>query len=153
MFPYLLLTIAVEFGKNANSAAIVECSPVRCFLFGDNRGLRFSVRRLRLAHFFIFTKERRNTNEKIIALLLILCLCVGLCACADEKEEDNTCVNCDNTWEVEHEGKHYCTDCYNEIPGVDRICVNCGGYNDNSYHNTCDKCYEEMRDKAHELMN
>ncbi|MBE6807788.1 MAG: hypothetical protein E7527_07315 [Ruminococcaceae bacterium] len=88
--------------------------------------------------------------KKVIAFLLIFCLGVGLCACAEE--EDNTCTNCDNTWEVEYEGKHYCTDCYNEIPGVDLICVNCGEKT-GGFHDTCDECYEEIRDKAHELMN
>ena len=43
--------IAVEFCKSANPGSYRGVSPFRCFLFGDNRGLRFSVRQLRLPHF------------------------------------------------------------------------------------------------------
>ena len=36
--------IAVELCKSANSGSYRGVSPFRCFLFGEHRGLRFSVR-------------------------------------------------------------------------------------------------------------
>lgn len=38
--------------------------PISLFLFGDNWSLRFSVRWLRLAHFFIFYRKTNETNEE-----------------------------------------------------------------------------------------
>ena len=55
--------IAVELCKSANSGSYRGVSPFRCFLFGDNRGLRFSVRRLRLAHFFIFHRKIKRKGR------------------------------------------------------------------------------------------
>ena len=86
--------------------------------------------------------------KKTIAIILLLCLSIGLCAC----KEDNTCVNCDNDWKIKHNGDKYCRECYNDIPGVERICVNCGELND-SYHDTCDDCYEKIKQHASDLLN
>ena len=41
VYPFL---IAVELCKSANSGSYRGVSPFRCFLFGDNWSLRFSVR-------------------------------------------------------------------------------------------------------------
>ena len=81
--------------------------------------------------------------KKTIAILLLLCLIIGLCAC----KADNTCVNCDSDWEIEYEGQKYCDDCYNDIPGVELICVNCGKKT-GTFFDCCDECYEESRKRA-----
>lgn len=86
--------------------------------------------------------------KKTIAILLLICLSVALCAC----KEDKTCVNCDRDWKIEHNGDKYCRYCYNDIPGVELICVNCGELT-NGFHDTCDDCYEKAKQRAHDLWN
>ena len=86
--------------------------------------------------------------KRILAIFLLLCLCVGLFACKANK----TCANCDDAWEIEYEGKKYCDDCYNDIPGVDLICVNCGKKT-GTPHDCCDACYQKSRDRAESIAN
>ena len=61
--------------------------PVFLSLFGDNRGLRFSVRRLRLAHFLYYGGK---IMKKLLTLLLTAALVFSFAACspAEKPEED-----------------------------------------------------------------
>ena len=84
--------------------------------------------------------------KRVIAICLTLCLSIALCACA----QDTTCANCDSDWEIEYEGKKYCDDCYNDIPGVDLICVNCGEKTGTAF-DCCDACYEKSQERAESI--
>ena len=81
--PFFRRTNFLEFGKNANSAKLSVAKGFSSFdfnLFGDNWGLRFSVRRRPLAHFLFSSKNitflGERTMKKILSILLLIAMLV-----------------------------------------------------------------------------
>ena len=80
--------------------------------------------------------------KKMLILLLTLAIVLSLCGCKPE-----TCVNCDHSIQIEYDGDGYCYKCYNNIPGVEPLCVNCGELAE-EFRNVCEDCRKESDERA-----